>query len=257
MNSEMSQGRGIEGRHVAIVTGAASGIGRAIALALLHSGHRVALVDRDAEALEAMVGEAGSAALLAVPQDITAIDALPGMVAHIADRLGPPCVLVNNAARGGGGAIETVSGDAFDAVFAVSVRASFFLTQAVIPQMTAVGGGRVINVSSLIGARGAPANSHYAAAKAAMIGLTRAWAQEFAGRHIAVNAILPALTDTPMTRATMTAAEIGARAAVVPMGRLAVAEDCAALAVFLASPGAAFVTGQVISPNGGEFVGAL
>jgi 3-oxoacyl-[acyl-carrier protein] reductase len=189
--------------------------------------------------------------------DVTALDALPALVSDIANRLGSPRILVNNAAKGGGGAIETITPETFDAVFAVSVRGSFFLTQAVVPYMIAGGGGRVINVSSLLGARGAPANSHYAAAKAAMIGLTRAWAQEFAARRIAVNAILPALTDTPMTRAAMSEGAILARIRCVPMGRLATPEDCAALAVFLASPAAEFLTGQVMSPNGGEFVGAL
>jgi 3-oxoacyl-[acyl-carrier protein] reductase len=239
---------------VAIVTGAASGIGRAIALALAAAGYRVAAVDRDARALAALAGEAPLAVWC---QDIAAIAALPALVAEVAERLGPPRVLVNNAAKGGGGAIETVSPEAFDAVFSVSVRAGFFLTQAVVPHMAEAGGGRIVNVSSLIGARGAAANSHYAGAKAALIGLTRSWALEFAARRIAVNAILPALTDTPMTRAAMSAEAIAGRAAGVPMGRLATAEDCAALAVFLASPQAEFLTGQVLSPNGGEFVGAL
>lgn len=242
---------------VAIVTGAANGIGRAIGLALVAAGHRVAFIDRDENALAAAVTEAGTDRAFPFLQDVADIAALPALVGDIARRLGPPRVLINNAAKGGGGAIETVTPESFDAVFAVSVRASFFLTQAVVPHMAAAGGGSVINISSLIGARGTAANSHYAGAKAALIGMTRAWAQEFAARRIAVNAILPALTDTPMTRASMSAAAIAAKAATIPMGRLALAEDCAALAVFLASPQAEFLTGQVISPNGGEFVGAL
>jgi 3-oxoacyl-[acyl-carrier protein] reductase len=244
-----------ENSPVAIVTGAASGIGRAIAAALAEAGYRVAGIDLDAAGLAALAAEVAGIATWCC--DITQLDALPALAAEIADRLGPPRVLINNAARGGGGAIETVTPVTFDAVFAVSVRASFFLTQAVVPYMAEAGGGRVINVGSLIGARGAAANSHYAGAKAAMIGLTRAWAVEFASRRIAVNAILPALTDTPMTRAAMSEQDIAAKAASVPMGRLATAEDCAALAVFLASPGAEFLTGQILSPNGGEFVGAL
>lgn len=242
-----------EAPSVAIVTGAASGIGRAIALALAASGHRVAAVDHDAQGL----AEVADHGLWPFVQDLTAIGELPALVDRIAAELGAPRVLVNNAAKGGGGAIGTVTPAAFDAVFAVSVRASFFLTQAVTPRMAAAGGGRVINVSSLIGARGASANSHYAGAKAAMIGFTRAWALEFAASRITVNAILPALTDTPMTRAAMSAAEIAAKAATVPMGRLATAQDCAALAVFLAAPEAEFLTGQVLSANGGEFTGAL
>jgi 3-oxoacyl-[acyl-carrier protein] reductase len=238
---------------VAIVTGAASGIGRAIALALAGAGHRVAGVDRDAAGLADLAR--AHAGCTSYPCDITDTPALPQLVATIAEDLGAPFVLVNNAAKGGGGAIEAVTPGIFDAVFAVSVRASFFLTQAVVGAMPQ--GGRIINVSSLIAARGTPANSHYAGAKAAMIGLTRAWAQEFAGRRITVNAILPALTDTAMTRAAMTDDEIAAKAASIPMGRLALPSDCADLAVFLASAQAAFLTGQVLSPNGAEFTGAL
>ncbi len=236
---------------LAVVTGAASGIGRGIALALAEAGYRVALVDRDEAGLAAM---ADGERLVAFPQDITDIAALPAL----ARQLGPVRVLVNNAARGGGGRIETVTPETFDAVLGVSVRAHFFLTQALLPQMLPqMAGGRIINVSSLLAAKGDPANSHYAAAKAALIGLTRAWALEFAPRQITVNCILPALTDTPMTRAALPEAAIVARAAAIPMGRLASVEDCAALAVFLASPRAAFLTGQVLSANGGEFVGPL
>lgn len=238
---------------VAIVTGAASGIGHAISLALADAGYRVALVDFDAEGLERVAVEREAFAPFLC--DITGIEALPGLVTEIAQSLGAPFVLVNNAAKGGGGIIADVTPDAFDGVFAVSVRASFFLTRAVVPLMT--GGGRIINVSSLIGARGAAANSHYAGAKAALIGFTRAWAQEFAGQGVTVNAILPALTDTPMTRAAMSEADIAARAAAIPMGRLALPQDCADLAVFLASEQARFLTGQVLSPNGAEFTGAL
>ncbi|WP_404478159.1 SDR family NAD(P)-dependent oxidoreductase [Novosphingobium sp. BL-52-GroH] len=239
----------------AIVTGGASGIGAATSLALAAAGHRVALVDTDAERAQALARQ--SAAIVPFRCDIADIDALPGLVADIAQRLGPPRVLVNNAAKGGGGAIETVAADAFDRVFAVSARGSFFLTQAVVPVMAAAGGGAIVNVGSLIAARGVEANSHYAGAKAAMIGFTRAWAQEFASRRITVNAVLPALTDTPMTRAAMALDEIAAKAASIPMGRLAQPSDCADLIVFLASAQARFLTGQVLSPNGAEFTGAL
>jgi NAD(P)-dependent dehydrogenase (short-subunit alcohol dehydrogenase family) len=246
-------------RPPAIVTGAASGIGRAIALALRDAGHPVALVDRDAAGLAAMVAGAGEAGapLLPISCDIAEAAALPGVVEQVAGRLGAPGVLVNNAAKGGGGRIETVTPETFDAVFAVSARAAFFLTQAAVPHMAARGGGRIVNIGSLIAARGAADNSHYAGAKAAQIGFTRAWAQEFAARQITVNAILPALTDTPMTRAAMDEAAIAAKVSAIPMNRLATPEDCAALTVFLASDGAAFLTGQVLSPNGGEFAGAL
>jgi 2-hydroxycyclohexanecarboxyl-CoA dehydrogenase len=247
------------GASVALVTGAASGIGRAIVLGLAAAGFTVAAVDRDAAGLAGTAAEAEKTGgnVHGFVQDITDLATLPALVDSIAGQLGPPGVLVNNAAKGGGGRIATVTPDIFDAVFAVSVRASFFLAQAVVPGMVEAGGGRIINVASLIAARGSPDNSHYAGAKAALIGMTRSWALEFAPLGITANVILPALTDTPMTRGAMDDAAIRARAAMIPMGRLASPEDCAALAVFLASPAAGFVTGQVLSANGGEFVGAL
>lgn len=245
-------------RSAAIVTGAASGIGRAIALALHDAGHPVALVDRDEAGLAALhAAQEEPDTLLPLACDITDFAALPDLLELVSSRIGVPGVLVNNAAKGGGGRIDTVTPETFDAVFAVSVRAAFFLTQAVVPHMIARGGGRIINIGSLIAARGVVDNSHYAGAKAAQIGFTRAWAQEFAPHGIAVNAILPALTDTPMTRAVMDDASVAAKIATIPMGRLGTVQDCAALAVFLAGEGAGFLTGQVLSPNGAEFTGAM
>lgn len=237
-------------RKVAIVTGASGGIGRAICDALIASGHDVAMVDifppddipDHAHFLQ---------------QDITETEDLQGLVKGIAETIGPPAVLVNNAAVGKAGAIAEITPETYDRVFAVSTRASFFLTQAVAPYMQRSGGGTIINVASLIAGKGDKANSHYAGAKAALVGFTRAWAIEFAPHHISCNAILPALTDTPMTRGAMGQQAIDAKIASVPMGRLATTRDCGVLAAYLASPNARFMTGQVISPNGGEFAGAL
>lgn len=237
-------------RPVAIVTGACGGIGRAISAALIESGHAVAMVD-----LAPPEGVPDHARFFGA--DIAAIDGLPGMVGDIARTLGPPTVLVNNAAVGKSGKIGTITTETYDKVFAVSTRASFFLTQAVVPFMEEAGGGAIINVASLVAAKGDPGNSHYVGAKAALIGFTRAWAIEFADRGISCNAILPALTDTPMTRGAMGRAAIDAKIASIPMGRLATVDDCGVLASYLASPSARFMTGQVISPNGAEFTGAM
>lgn len=244
---------------VAIVTGGGQGIGRAIAAALAADDVHVVVADLNAEAAEqaaaAIVSGGGSARSARL--DVADLDACRRLAADIRDRDGRASILINNAAIGGGEAFEAVSAERFDQVFAVSVRGSFFLTQALVPDMKALGQGRIVNVSSLIAARGAAGNPHYAGAKAAMLGFMRAWALELAPFGITANTVLPALTDTPMARSALSAAELRHRAAQVPAQRLGTPEDVAALVAFLCSDAAAFITGQAISPNGGEYVGAL
>jgi NAD(P)-dependent dehydrogenase (short-subunit alcohol dehydrogenase family) len=243
---------------VAIVTGAGAGIGRAIALSLSESCP-VILVDKDlnaAQSVERVIRARGDAAFSFVI-DI-ADDNAPAQIVQFAEQaVGGPVIVVNNAAEGGGEAFAEVSRARFDRVFDVSVSASFFLTQAVVPAMKAKGWGRIVNVSSLIAAYGYPGNPHYAGAKAAMIGFTRSWALELAPFGITANAVLPALTDTPMTQVAFGQVSLAERAKSVPAGRLGTAEDIAALVAYLCSDSAAFVTGQCISPNGGQYVGAL
>ena len=253
-----SLGAGIQGR-VAVVSGAGSGIGRAIALGLAAAGAAIAIFDVDAAAAEetARRVRAGGATALPLRVDVADISRLPGAVAEVQAQLGQLDILVNNAGVGDGLALESVTPESFDRVFAVNVRGAFFLAQAMVPAMKRQRYGRIINVSSLIAVRGAPGNPHYAGAKAALLGFTRSWALELAPHGITVNAVVPALTPTPMATATMTAEALAARAGAVPMNRLATPEDAAAVALFLVSPATGFLTGQVLSPNGGEYVGPM
>jgi NAD(P)-dependent dehydrogenase (short-subunit alcohol dehydrogenase family) len=244
---------------VALVSGAGSGIGRAIALGLAGAGAAIAILDVDVQGGEetARLVRGKGAASYVLKASVAEVAPLPALVGKVRERLGSIDVLVNNAGVGDGLAFEAVTPESFDRVFGVNTRGAFFLAQAVVPVMKAQRHGRILNVASLIAVRGAVGNPHYAGAKAALLGFTRSWALELAPFGITVNALVPALTPTPMATAAMTPEELAARAQAVPMGRLGTPEDVAAAALYLASPGAAFVTGQVLSANGGEYVGAM
>jgi NAD(P)-dependent dehydrogenase (short-subunit alcohol dehydrogenase family) len=246
-------------QRLAIVTGAGSGIGRAAALALASDGAHVFVLDTDDEATQETVRriDAAGGRGTAVTASITDRAAVRALAERCEADHGGIDILVNNAAIGGGGAFEDVSEDSFDRLFAVNVRGTFFVTQAVIGSMKARRFGRIVNVASLIAARGAFGNPHYAGAKAALLGFARSWALEFAPHGITVNTVLPALTDTPMTAAALSPEELDRRARAVPAGRLATTADAVTLIRFFCSPEAEFVTGQALSANGGEFVGAM
>jgi 3-oxoacyl-[acyl-carrier protein] reductase len=259
MSSPVRQGGPEFAGRVAIISGAGSGIGRAITLGLAAAGVATAIFDLDAAAAERTADEVralgGSAIAHAV--DVADVARLPAAVEAVRGHFGRIDVLVNNAGIGNGLPFEAVTPASFDRVFAVDVRGAFFLAQAVVPWMKSQRQGRIINISSLIAVRGAAGNPDYAGAKAALFGFTRSWALELAPHGITVNVVVPALTPTPMATATMTPQELAARAQAVPMKRLATPEDVAAVTCFLASPAASFMTGQAVSPNGGEFVGAM
>ncbi|MEQ8248861.1 MAG: SDR family oxidoreductase [Alphaproteobacteria bacterium] len=244
---------------VAIVTGAGGGLGRAQAHALARLGAQVIAHDRDAEAVANTVaallaeGASGEAAI----GDIADTAAFRQAAADIERRHGRIDILVNNAGIGGGEPFEDVSEARFDEIFRTNVRAPFFAAQAVIGGMKARGWGRIVNISSLIALRGADGNPHYAGSKTALFGFTRSWAIEFAPYGITVNTVVPSFIETPMATAHFDDAEFARRAAANPAQRLATPEDVAGVVAYLAGPGAAFVNGQTISPNGGDFVGAM
>jgi NAD(P)-dependent dehydrogenase (short-subunit alcohol dehydrogenase family) len=247
------------GGQVAIISGGGSGIGRAIALGLAAAGASTVIFDVDMRAAEetARLVQADGGICLTQRVDVAEVARLPEAVETVRQRFGRIDVLVNNAGVGDGLPFESVTPQSFDRVFGIDVRGAFFLAQAAVPTMKAQRHGRIINVSSLIAVRGAAGNPDYAGAKAALIGFTRSWALELAPDGIAVNTIVPALTPTPMATATMTAEALSARAQSVPMKRLGTPGDVAALACFLASSAASFLTGQAISANGGEYVGPM
>jgi 3-oxoacyl-[acyl-carrier protein] reductase len=238
----------------ALVTGAASGIGRAIAIALAREGACVALADRaPLEQTEAVVGaiaaEGGSAFAAAV--DVAEEAAVLALFQIAIPRLGGLDILVNNA----GILIEkplldTTAHD-FDSLVGVNLRGSFLVGREAIRVMVSEGGeGRVINIASELAYLGRENCSLYCASKGGVLSMTRSWAREFAPR-ILVNAIAPGPTDTPLLGIEFTSPETLAKESQNPLGRIARPEEIAGAAVFLAGPAATFMTGQCVSPNGG------
>jgi 3-oxoacyl-[acyl-carrier protein] reductase len=241
----------------ALVTGAATGIGRATAIALAAAGARVAVNHHgqhaDADAVVDLIrGHGGEA--MAVEADVTSADALATMVDAIGQAFGPLDIAVHNA-----GVIqekpflETTEAD-WDFVVGVDLKGVFLCCRAVLPGMVARGRGCVINIASELGHLGRAQYAPYCAAKAGVIGLTRSLAREFAPA-IRVNAIAPGPVETRMLSAEFMSPEVLEMERAIPAGRFGRPEEIAATAVFLASDAASFFHGQVLGPNGGAHMG--
>jgi 3-oxoacyl-[acyl-carrier protein] reductase len=237
---------------VALVTGSGHGIGRATALALAQRGVNIAINDIDAPAARTAAGDVrnlGVEALACVADVANPVD-VHAMLDTVLARLGTVDILVNNAGIGGSGRlmIETPRQE-WDRILSVDLTGVFLCCQAVIPHMVARGGGKIVNISSVFGLSGAAGSVAYSAAKAGVIGLTKSLARELATNHINVNAVAPGLIDTAMSRQRGTLETMRPD---VPWPRIGYPKDVAELVVFLATPAADFITGQIISPNGGS-----
>ncbi|MDV9173614.1 3-oxoacyl-ACP reductase FabG [Streptomyces sp. W16] len=246
-------------QRVAIVTGAARGIGAAVAKRLARDGLAVGVVDlyeaECAGTVKAITSNGGTA--VAVAADVADETAVTAAVAQIAAELGSPTVLVNNAGIGGPDVgVAEMTTQQWDAVTGVSLRGAFFLTRAVSPHMMAAGWGRIINMSS-ISALGDSGRADYASAKAGLIGFTKTLALQLGRQGVTANAIAPGFIVSDMTRTSARrrgrAFEEHQRLAAqsIPVGRVGQPEDIAHTASFLASPGAGFVSGQVVYVAGG------
>jgi acetoacetyl-CoA reductase len=233
----------MQGR-VAIVTGAARGIGAAIAARLRQDGWIVAGIDR------AWPGTAAGT----YAADVTDFDAVGRVTAQIAADLGPVACLVNNAGITRDRFAHKMSAEDFGAVIAVNLVGAFNLCRHVLPGMREAGYGRIVCISSMNALRGQLGQCNYVAAKAGLIGLTRSLALENAGRGITANCIAPGFIETDMT-AAIPEQERMRQLARIPAARAGQPADVAETAAFLASENAGFITGQVVSVNGGEFMG--
>jgi 3-oxoacyl-[acyl-carrier protein] reductase len=258
----------LEGKR-ALVTGGASGIGRAIALAFAADGAQVAVVDSAPVAkIEGVVAQIGAARGLAfaVQADVADEGQVSQMVETVLARCGGLDVLVNNAGILIEKPLLETTAEDFDRVIGVNLRGAFLVGREALRVMARQGGGRVINVASELAYLGRENCSVYCASKGGVLSMTRSWAREFAP-DILVNALAPGPTDTPMLGAESTSpaspGELGswaptpqlpetlAKETQNPLGRLGRPEEIASAAVFLAGPGATFITGQCVSPNGG------
>jgi 3-oxoacyl-[acyl-carrier protein] reductase len=234
----------------ALVTGGASGIGRAIVLALAAEGCHVAIADRAEmdEVTDAVAASGGQA--FAARVDVADEAQVVAMFEAVLPRLGRLDILVNNAGILLEKPLLETSAADFDRLIGVNLRGVFLVGREAIRVMSRQRQGRVINIASELAYLGRENCSIYCASKGGVLSLTRSWAREFAP-DILVNAIAPGPTDTAMLGAESTSPETLAKESMNPLGRIARPEEIAAAAMFLAGPGATFMTGQCVSPNGG------
>ncbi len=240
---------------VAIVTGGSRGIGRAVAEAYAAEGASVAVVHASPGAGDAVVqaiqSRGGKArAWQADVADTAAVDA---MVEAVVAHFGRVDILVNNAGITKDGPFVRMKDADFDRVLAVSLKGCFACARAVSRPMMKQRGGRIINVSSVVGLHGNAGQAAYAAAKAGIVGLTKALARELASRAVTVNAVAPGYIDTDMTQAIPEAART-ALASQIPLGRIGTPQDLTGAFLLLASEEGAYITGQVIQVDGGLFI---
>ncbi|MDX9710425.1 MAG: 3-oxoacyl-[acyl-carrier-protein] reductase [Trichloromonas sp.] len=240
---------------VAIVTGASRGIGKSISLALAACGAKIAAVDIDLAATEAMVAElkANGIEAIAVQGNVTLSADAEKMIQAAVEAFGRVDILVNNAGITRDALLLRMKDEDWDAVLNVNLKGAFLCTRAAAKVMSKQRYGRIINIASVVGQMGNAGQANYCASKAGLMGLTRSNARELARRNVTVNAVAPGFIATDMTDALpeKTREELAAR---IPLERLGSAEDIAHAVVFLAQEKSGYITGQVLAVNGGMYM---
>ena len=233
----------------ALVTGASGAIGGAIARALHAQGARVALSGTRRDSLEALAGELGSSAHV-TPCNLSDADAVGRLMAAAVEAAGGIDILVNNAGLTRDNLALRLKKEDWQTVLDVNLTAAFQLSRDALRPMMKRRWGRIINITSIVGLTGNPGQANYAASKAGMIGMAKSLAQEVASRGITVNCVAPGFVETPMTDA-LSEDQRNKLIQAIPSKRLGSAADVAACVIFLASPEAAYLTGQTLHVNGG------
>jgi 3-oxoacyl-[acyl-carrier protein] reductase len=241
---------------VAVVTGASQGIGRATSLALAAAGAKVAAAARNVEKLASLVSEisAASGEALAVPMDVADAGQVKAGFQQVLAKFGRLDILVNNAGIARDGLALRMKIEDWDAVIRTNLTGAHLCTQQAMGTMLKQRSGRIINVTSVVAETGNAGQANYVAAKAGLIGFTRAIAVEIASRGITVNAVAPGFIATPMTDGLAQNVK-DAMMARIPLARMGTDADCAAAIVFLASDEAGYITGHVLDVNGGMYMG--
>ncbi len=240
---------------IALVTGASRGIGQAIALALGRAGAKVvgtATSPAGAERITATLGEHGIEGRGLV-LDVTDPGSIESGLEEMEEAVGAPTVLVNNAGITRDTLLMRMKDEDWQAIIDTNLTSIYRMSKACLRAMTRARRGRIISIASVVGVAGNAGQTNYAAAKAGVIGFSKALAREVGARGITVNVVAPGFIDTDMTRA-LPEAHREALLTQIPLGRLGQAEEVAAAVVFLASPGAAYITGETLHVNGGMYM---
>jgi 3-oxoacyl-[acyl-carrier protein] reductase len=240
---------------VAVVTGASRGIGRAIALKLSGEGAAVVVTATSVEGAQRTADEivAAGGKALALKVDVSQASEVEGLFKECVAAFGRLDILVNNAGITKDGLILRMKEADWDAVIDVNLKGAFICTREAAKVMSKARYGRIVNVSSVVGEMGNPGQANYCASKAGMIGLTKSVAKELARRNVTVNAVAPGFIETDMTHELNDKAKEALQEQ-IPMGRLGSSDDVASAVLFLVSAGGSYITGHVLSVNGGMYM---
>lgn len=242
-------------KKIALVTGGSRGIGEAVARKLAADGFFVLVGGRKQETVDAVaasIGEQGGEAA-GLAMDVSQVSDFKALVKDINGRWGAPTVLVNNAGITDDNLMMRITPESFDSVINTNLRGSYFLAQALLRGLMKARWGRIINITSVVGLMGNPGQTNYAASKAGMVGWTKSLAKEIGSRGITVNAVAPGYVATDMTSDLSDEVTQGFLKQ-VPLGRMGNVEDIAHAVSFLASEGAGYITGQILTVDGGLYM---